>query len=116
MNTTQIFVIGMLILTLAMDVVLIKDHLHSESQEIRDWALRWTWLPLGLGIVLGHWCFPGHMINGDLKVVLPSMLLLFIGDLCYHHFEGEARVWWRYPGLYALAGIPIGLFFWGQPV
>ena len=102
------------VITLAMDVALVQNHQRTESQEIKDWSLRWTWLPFAFGVLMGHWFAPGVAIRGDLYGPLGGILVLFVWDLLFHYFITGDRPWYRYPLLYVFLGMPVGCFLWGQ--
>lgn len=115
-NFTQWFVIASVVIWLIVDVILIKYGKRAESQEIRDWSLRWSWVPYAVGIVCGHWFLPGHGINGDLKYVFGSIPAFICWDVAYHEWKPKGRDWYRFPALYFVLGFPVGAFLWFQPI
>lgn len=93
------------------------------SPTIRDLAWRWNAASVFLGIMIGHWLFPGsHAISHQVGSVIPVLVVTLAVDLYWARFvmvdsewkAGNGRLWWRYPGLWAAVGIAAGSFLWGQ--
>jgi len=113
-NLTQIFIIIIIVIVLAYDVITQKIQQPTESTVLRLWARDWTLLPFCAGFLIGHWFAPRQIVshtawgNG-----LMIMAVLFGIDL-YWKLSKKGDAWFRYPLWYALLGIPSGLFLWGQ--
>lgn len=87
----------------------------TESQVLLAWGWQFNALPLTAGILIGHWFFPhkSSTLGSIVGLVLPFIAAALIWDLIWNlKFGGEA--WFRYPGFYALLGIPIGSYLWSQ--
>lgn len=88
----------------------------TESMVLRDWARDWTILPFIAGFLLGHWFGPRQNVSYSAwGFCLPIMITLLIVDIVMNlKYSGQTFAW-RYSLWYALAGIPVGMYLWGQP-
>ena len=87
----------------------------TESQVLRDWARDWTLLPFIAGFLVGHWFAPRQVVSYSAwGFCLPIFGILLAIDI-YFNVKQLAPPAWRYSLFYALAGIPVGMYLWGQP-
>lgn len=114
---TEIVVAATTVGLLAYDVIALKVGQPTESMVLRDWARSWTLLPFVAGFLLGHWFGPRQDPSFSAwAYALPIMALLLVGDVVWNVWFSSGEVpWWRYSLWYALAGIPAGMYLWGQP-
>jgi hypothetical protein len=85
------------------------------SPTIRDLAWKWNSAAVFLGVMIGHWLFPGeHRLSHRVGSVLPVLGVVLVIDAVHAWRKWPERVWWRYPGIWAPVGIVAGSFLWGQ--
>lgn len=121
-NLTGWLCSGIFLLCLVLDAFLPGWGYATESQWLRDTAWHFNAVAGTGGFLIGHWFFNRYSVSfsawgfglafllGELAVDL--VVLVWFPDLLDVHQNAR---WWRYPGWHALAGIPVGMFLWGQP-
>lgn len=118
MNTiilAQWLAIGFLTAIAVSDILLIRDKTNttdSYSEQIKAASQYHLWLPVGSGVVLGHWFAPhvkGIPAAAPLLLLALGLVLLALG---------LKRVYRAGPRMIlaaALLGIPLGAVLWTQP-
>jgi hypothetical protein len=87
----------------------------TESQVLRDWGHVSVCLPFVAGFLLGHWFLPRRNPSGSAWGNAAVILIVLGAWDLYWLISGRTDCpFYRYPGFYALAGIPCGTFLWGQ--
>jgi len=115
-NITQLLIVATIVGLIAYDVIAGANGQPTESAVLRDWSVRWTLLPFVAGFLSSHWFAPrAHADVSGWMWALPAMVILLGIDLVWN-LKGLPRVWWRYPYLYFILGVPVGYFFWPQPL
>lgn len=118
MNLTKIVLLSAIFGLLIYDAFVGTLGVPTESQVLRDWALQSVTLPFTAGFLLGHWFFPRKEVDYSAWVFAAIFLLAFgAWDIYwfYNNLPGTMpNVWYRYPGWYALLGVPVGTYLWGQ--
>lgn len=115
MNLTQLLIVLVIIGLLAYDAFAPKLGQPTESQVLRGWAIKWNVLPFCAGILLGHWFFwSDHPWSKGWMYALPSILIVLAYDIFLNLKGMTDKHWLRYPGLWALIGVPVGALLWGQ--
>ena len=96
------------------DVIAGPSGQPTESQQIREWGWQWTVFSFTIGFIVGHWLFPRREVDvSGWMWIIPIWVCLLTFDIVWLKL-GLPRIWFRYPGLYVLAGIPAGMYIWGQ--
>ncbi len=111
---TQIILIAAIVGLIVYDVLAKVFSAPTESSVLRTWGEKYTALPFCAGILLGHW-FINHnnlWLSGWMYAA-PMIVALVIWDFVWNR-KTHVTVWYRYPGLWALIGVPVGAFLWGQ--
>lgn len=112
---TKLVVALTTVLLLAYDVIAGKIGQPTESMVLRDWGRDWTILPFIAGFLLGHWFGPRQNVSFSAwGFALPILAVLLVTDIVWN-LKGLPPTAWRYSLWYALAGIPAGMYLWGQP-
>lgn len=115
MTVTGWVIVGTIVLLLGYDAIVGLIKQPTESQVLRDWGWRWNTLPFCAGFLLGHWFFPRVAVSFTAwGYAIPILLILLVWDIAWWQIKGDERAWYRWPGWYALLGIPAGVFLWGQ--
>lgn len=113
MNFTQWFVIGIVVLLLVYDGIVGWIGQPSESTMIRDWAWQFNTVPFVMGIVSAHWFFPRQSWNNPVVgKTLPFIAILALYDFLWWKYGASEPRWFRYPGMYFLLGMPVGVWLW----
>lgn len=119
---TGSLIIGTIVIWLAWDVlVAIAPGADTESQMLRNWGAYSMALPYSIGMLLGHWWWPWRSGSTAYKqtwrpVVNFSIIgVLIIWDIVNWKMGfPAAAIPFRHSEYFALAGYPMGHFFWGQ--
>jgi hypothetical protein len=115
MNPTQIVLAATIVGLIAYDVFAGVKGLPTESNTLRDWSENWTVLAYAAGFLLGHWFGPRQGVGTSVWYnAMPVLFGLLAGDILWQFVGHGAHPWWRYSLWYALAGIPCGMYLWGQ--
>lgn len=111
---THYLLLAIAIVMIVYDPIAAKCDLPTESRVIMDWGWRFNAVPFLLGVLMGHWFFPRQNGSGfGWMIALPFWSALWGWDIAYGHFWGSRR-WFRYPGIFVLLGMPVGMYLWGQ--
>lgn len=106
---------AIVVLLIAWDIVLSRLNEDTESQIISELARKWSVLPFFLGVLVGHWLMNRTEVDYSLWPIAVGALLLVVGlDAAHHLSPVGLAAWVRYPGIWAVVGIAVGSFFWGQ--
>jgi hypothetical protein len=116
MNVTEWVIVGAFVLLLAYDGVVAYLHAPTESQVLRDWAWKWSTVPLIAGILCGHWFGNQVKVSGSAWInAVPILLGYILWDMLLQKFAKESlEKWYRYPLIHVVVGILVGMFLWGQ--
>lgn len=122
MTITGYFLIAITILTVVLDIVLPPNGQPTESQVLRDWAWRWNTIPFIAGFLIGHWFGNRYTVSYSAwGYALGFIVAELLTDVAVRLWAGPYELrdhplwrWFRHPLFHALAGIPIGMFLWGQ--
>ena len=115
LNLTQWIVIAVIVGLLAYDVIVGKIHQPTESTVIRDWGWKFNTFAFTAGFLIGHWFLPRKVVSFTAwGYALPILGGLMAFDIFWMIKYKSERRWFRWPGWWALIGIPCGMFLWGQ--
>lgn len=113
---TEIITVASIIGLIVYDVFAMKIGQPTESMVLRDWGRDWTLLPFVAGFLLGHWFGPRQVVTSSAWMyALPILGVLLAVDIFWNIKFHGVYPFWRYSLFYALAGIPAGMYLWGQP-
>jgi hypothetical protein len=115
MSVTKLVLLGTIFGLLGYDAFVAVLHEPTESQVLRDWGHVSTCLPFVAGFLLGHWFLPRQNPSGS-AWGNAAILILALGawDLWWFFTGRTDCPFYRYPGFYAILGVPLGSFLWGQ--
>jgi hypothetical protein len=115
MSITGWVIIATIVLLLVYDGIVGLLKQPTESQVLREWGWKFNTLPFCAGFLLGHWFFPRVSVSFTAwGYAIPLLVGLLAWDIAWGHYASNRRAWFRWPGWYALLGIPAGVFLWGQ--
>lgn len=114
---TKLFVAGIIAISLGYDIFAAMKGYATESMVLRDWARDWTALPYMAGFLSGHWFGPRQQVDvSQWWIALAILIALLAIDVVWNvKFNSIPIPAWRYSLIYFMAGIPIGMYLWGQP-
>lgn len=112
--TKTLLIVGTL-LVIAYDIIPASNGLLGDtiSEVVLGWSQRCAFLPLGLGVLVGHLFWPrtgGPVAFAQRHPVLPFGIGIALG-LFFKEWSVE---WLHHPILAVIAGIVPGHFFWAQ--
>ncbi len=113
--TTAILVSAVAVVV-AWDLVLVLRGGPTESRMIADLSVRWTTLPLSVGILAGHWFWHASAANRPylLAVVVGAFLAWDFSLLLRGGTPAGIEADLRNPVLPLLTGIAVGRLLWAQ--
>lgn len=112
--TTILIIIGTIVGWIAWDAYVGATGATTESQTLRDWGQKFVSLPFSLGFLIGHWFWNRTTTFSAWVYAFPILAALLAWDITWN-LMGKGGEWYRYPGAWALIGIPVGTLLWGQP-
>lgn len=114
MTLTHWVLIATIVALIAYDAIVATIGQPTESQILRDWGQKRVALPFTAGFLAAHWFMNRNsQWPSGWMLALPIILALVGWDVWWNH-KDRPRVWYRWPGLWLLAGLPVGCFLWGQ--
>jgi hypothetical protein len=94
---------------------LLHDHGATISEVIAKWALKYLSVPLGFGVLMGHFFFIRDGSRPRPEILLPIAAAAIGLDVVTQVWDvGVLEGLWRYPWVWFLCGLPIGHFWWPQ--
>lgn len=110
------FILSTLALWLVFDAWLGPHGGPTESQVLQYWAKRYVSVAWLIGALVGHWCFGLQTAHYKLWPIGFLVLAALVGwDVAWNVNPVEPfHPWFRWPALWAIAGIACGLLFWPQ--